>query len=164
MPPPPPAANLVSGMPAQPLTRSDGSRSVRRDRKPGAGTDDVSLNGKRAAITGAASGIGLECARMLLDAGATVALVDRNEPLLMELAEEFGEKAHPVVTDLLEPASVSRMMPQILERLGGLDIFHANAGAYVGGDVSEGDPDVWDKVLNLNINAHSALFVPFFPT
>ncbi|MCQ8205312.1 SDR family NAD(P)-dependent oxidoreductase, partial [Vibrio parahaemolyticus] len=33
------------------------------------------------------------------------------------------------------------------------DIFHANAGAYIGGPVAEGDPDVWDKVLNLNINA-----------
>ena len=45
------------------------------------------------------------------------------------------------------------MAPQILEKAGGLDIFHANAGAYVGGDVVEGDPDVWDRVLNLNINA-----------
>jgi ribitol 2-dehydrogenase len=45
------------------------------------------------------------------------------------------------------------MAPQILEQAGGLDIFHANAGAYIGGDVVEGDPDVWDRVLNLNVNA-----------
>ena len=36
---------------------------------------------------------------------------------------------------------------------GGLDIFHANAGAYVGGDVVSGDPDAWDRMLNLNVNA-----------
>ena len=113
----------------------------------------ISLEGKRAAITGAASGIGLECARMLLNAGATVALVDRNEQRLKELAADLGDRAHAVITDLLDPSSVSQMMPQILDRLGGLDILHANAGAYVGGDLSEGDPDDWDRMLNLNINA-----------
>jgi ribitol 2-dehydrogenase len=45
------------------------------------------------------------------------------------------------------------MMPRILEACGRLDIFHANAGAYVGGSVLEGDPDSWDRMLNLNINA-----------
>ena len=45
------------------------------------------------------------------------------------------------------------MMPQILEKAGGLDIFHANAGSYIGGEVVEGDPDAWDRMLNLNINA-----------
>ena len=113
----------------------------------------ISLEGKHAAITGAASGIGLECARVLLNSGASVALVDRNEARLNELVEELGERALAVATDLLDPESVSRMMPQILDRFGGLDIFHANAGAYVGGNVAEGDPDEWDRVLNLNINA-----------
>ena len=45
------------------------------------------------------------------------------------------------------------MVPTILEKAGQLDIFHANAGAYVGGEVLNGDPDVWDRMLNLNINA-----------
>ena len=34
-----------------------------------------------------------------------------------------------------------------------MDIFHANAGAYVGGPAAEGDPDAWDRMLNLNVNA-----------
>ena len=45
------------------------------------------------------------------------------------------------------------MLPAILERAGQLDIFHANAGAYIGGEVVEGDPDAWDRMLNLNVNA-----------
>lgn len=45
------------------------------------------------------------------------------------------------------------MLPRIVQVAGGLDIFHANAGAYVGGDVVAGDPDEWDRVLNLNVNA-----------
>lgn len=111
------------------------------------------LEGQVAAITGAASGIGLECAKTMLEAGATVVLVDRAEDKLRELCSQLGSEAIPVVIDLLDNKSVSSMMPQILDKTGKLDIFHANAGAYVGGDVVDGDPDSWDIVLNLNINA-----------
>ncbi|WGD29157.1 SDR family oxidoreductase [Ancylobacter sp. WKF20] len=111
------------------------------------------LQGKVAAITGAASGIGLECAHAMIEEGASVALVDRAADALESICAELGPKAVPVVVDLLDPVSVATMLPQILDRCGPLDIFHANAGAYIGGDVVEGDPDVWDRVLNLNVNA-----------
>ncbi|MGO4669710.1 SDR family oxidoreductase [Bosea sp. 2YAB26] len=111
------------------------------------------LAGKVAAITGAASGIGLACAKRLLAAGARVVLVDRDSEALGRVTESLGAEAIPLVVDLADPASVSGMMSQILERAGELDIFHANAGAYVGGSVSEGDPDAWDRMLHLNINA-----------
>jgi ribitol 2-dehydrogenase len=111
------------------------------------------LSGKIAAVTGAASGIGLECARHMLAAGATVVLVDRAEATLNTLCAELGPKAIPLVIDLMQPASVASMMSEILEKAGQLDIFHANAGAYVGGEVATGDPDAWDRMLNLNINA-----------
>ena len=45
------------------------------------------------------------------------------------------------------------MLPQILDQTGRLDAFHANAGSYVAGDVLEGDPDAWDRMLGLNVNA-----------
>lgn len=111
------------------------------------------LNGKVAAITGAASGIGLECARRLLQAGASVVLIDRAADRLDSLCAELGPKAHPLVVDLMDGEQTSSMLPRIVDLAGGLDIFHANAGAYIGGPVAEGDPDVWDKVLNLNVNA-----------
>ena len=111
------------------------------------------MSGKVAAITGAASGIGLECARALLAAGARVVLIDRAADRLAEVCAELGPEAIPVVIDLTDPKSVASMLPQILEKAGGLDIFHANAGSYVGGEVIDGDPDAWDRMLNLNINA-----------
>ncbi|WP_029988460.1 MULTISPECIES: SDR family oxidoreductase [unclassified Serratia (in: enterobacteria)] len=114
---------------------------------------NFSLKGKVAAITGAASGIGLECARIFLQAGAKVVLIDRDQEKLQRLTDELGDNAFPLVVDLLNPQQVSGMLPGILAAAGRLDIFHANAGAYIGGPVAEGDPDVWDRVLNLNINA-----------
>ena len=111
------------------------------------------LHGKVAAVTGAASGIGLACARAMLDAGAKVVLIDRAADRLQALAGELGPDAIPLVIDLTVPESVAGMMPQILAAAGKLDIFHANAGTYVGGDVLEADPDAWDRVLNLNVNA-----------
>ncbi|WP_137279494.1 SDR family oxidoreductase [Pseudomonas rhizoryzae] len=111
------------------------------------------LSQKVAAITGGASGIGLACAKEMLAAGAQVALVDRSRENLEKVCAELGPDAFPVVIDLLDPASVKTMLPQILDRFGRLDIFHANAGAYIGGEVVEGNPDQWDFMLNLNINA-----------
>lgn len=111
------------------------------------------MKDKVAAITGAASGIGLECAKILLEEGATVVLIDRAEDRLRELCAELGPKALPLVVNLLDGAQVSAILPRILELAGRLDIFHANAGAYIGGPVVEGDPDAWDRMLNLNINA-----------
>lgn len=111
------------------------------------------LSGKVVAITGAASGIGLACARACIDEGATVALVDRDGTALDAACKDMGAAAIPIVTDLLDKTSVAEMLPQILDRAGRLDVFHANAGAYVGGDVLEADPDAWDHVLTLNVNA-----------
>ena len=111
------------------------------------------MKGKIAAITGAASGIGLECAKTLIAEGAKVVLVDRAQDRLEQLCRELGPNALPLVVDLLKPSDVSGMMARILDIAGGLDVFHANAGAYIGGPVAEGDPDAWDRMLNLNINA-----------
>lgn len=111
------------------------------------------LSGKIAAITGAASGIGLACAKRLIAAGVRVVLVDRDGEALARVCGPLGRAAIPLVVDLTDAASVAGMLPQILGKAGSLDIFHANAGAYVGGPVAEGDPDAWDRMLNLNVNA-----------
>ncbi|AUG51780.1 SDR family oxidoreductase [Thalassospira marina] len=111
------------------------------------------LNAKTAAITGAASGIGLECARNLLEAGCRVVLIDRAEDRLNQICAELGPNAMPMVVDLMDNQAVDGILDGIIAKVGHLDIFHANAGAYVGGKVAEGDPDEWDRVLNLNINA-----------
>jgi ribitol 2-dehydrogenase len=89
----------------------------------------------------------------MLEKGATVFLVDRAEERLHAVCRELGSEAIPLVVDVTRPDEVAAMADRIVARAGRIDIFHANAGSYVGGDVVEGDPDAWDRMLNLNINA-----------
>ena len=111
------------------------------------------LRGKTAAVTGAASGIGLACARALLAEGAQVVLIDRVGDKLESLCQELGVHAHPLKVDLLDPVQNSGLGAGIEALVGPLDICHANAGSYVGGAVAEGNPDEWDRMLNLNVSA-----------
>jgi ribitol 2-dehydrogenase len=109
------------------------------------------LAGKTAAVTGSASGIGLASAEAMLAAGAKVVLVDRDEKALEEICGRHGN-AIPLVFDLLNSEECKTLMPRLLDRLGHLDIFHANAGSYIGGDLVDADTDAMDRMLNLNIN------------
>ncbi|MDP8079273.1 SDR family oxidoreductase [Phocoenobacter skyensis] len=112
-----------------------------------------SMQGKNVAITGAASGIGLACATILIEEGAKVVLIDRAKEQLQKICDDLGDNAFPLAIDLFDGPKVSTMLPKIEELVGGpLDAFHANVGAYIGGAAAEGNPDEWDRMLNLNIN------------
>jgi ribitol 2-dehydrogenase len=110
------------------------------------------LAGKVAAVTGAASGIGLASAEAMLAMGARVVIADRDEAALKKLGAKHGEAMIPLVIDLLDPKDCATLVPKTLERAGRLDILHANAGIYVGGDLIEADNAAIDRMLNLNIN------------
>jgi len=110
------------------------------------------LEGHVAAVTGAASGIGLASAEALVAAGARVVLIDRDEAALAAACGRLGDAAMPLVIDLLDAKACASMMPAILEKTGRLDIFHANAGTYVGGDLVDADTAAIDRMLNLNVN------------
>jgi ribitol 2-dehydrogenase len=110
------------------------------------------LKGKVAAVTGAASGIGLACAEAMLAAGARVVLVDRDAAALGAVCSRLGTAAMPLLVDLLDAAACAALMPRILETAGQIDIFHANAGSYVGGDLVDADTAAIDRMLNLNVN------------
>lgn len=111
-----------------------------------------SLEGKVAAVTGGASGIGLASVEAMLAIGARVVVVDRDESALAALQTKHGDKLIPLVIDLLDAESCATLMPQILAKAGQLDIFHANAGLYVGGDLVDADVHAIDRMMNLNVN------------
>ncbi|QHE77230.1 SDR family oxidoreductase [Hydrogenophaga sp. PBL-H3] len=110
------------------------------------------LNGQVAAVTGAASGIGFASAQAMLSAGAHVVLIDRDAQALAKACDTLGPTALPLVLDLLDPAQCATMPERILGLAGRLDVFHANAGLYVGGDLIDATDDAIDRMLNLNVN------------
>ncbi len=112
-----------------------------------------SMEGKVAAVTGAASGIGLSTAEALLAAGARVVMVDRDEKALAALTRKLGDNAIPQITDLLDTDSCDAMVPEILEKTGQIDILMCNAGSYIGGNLVDTNPAAIDRMLNLNVNA-----------
>lgn len=111
------------------------------------------LTGKVAAVTGAASGIGLASSEALIEAGARVVLVDRDAKALEAVCSRLGDGAIPLVIDLLDSKSCASLLDGVLSKAGQLDILHANAGTYIGGDLVDTDLDTIDRMLNLNVNA-----------
>lgn len=109
------------------------------------------FDGQVAAITGAASGIGRASAEALLAGGARVVLVDRDAAGLAAMQAEHGDAVIPLQLDLLDAAQSRTLVPQVLALAGRLDILHANAGLYIGGDLVDADTDAIDRMLQLNV-------------
>lgn len=111
------------------------------------------LKGKNAAITGGASGIGLATAEAMIEAGAKVVMIDRDTEAMEAIRKKHGDAAIPLEVDLLDHADCKSILDGVLSKVDHLDIFHANAGTYLGGDLAETDIDAIDRMLSLNVTA-----------
>jgi ribitol 2-dehydrogenase len=112
----------------------------------------ASVAGKVMIVTGASSGIGRAAARRFAAEGARLALVARSADKLAALAKELGGDTLAISADLSQAADVERVVAEAEAHFGRIDILFANAGSYVTGDVAEGDPDEWDRVIGVNVN------------
>ena len=65
---------------------------------------------------------------------------------------KHGAKAIPLVIDLVDREGCASLLGGVLDKAGQLDILHANAGTYIGGDLIEAELDSIDLMLNLNVN------------
>jgi len=115
-----------------------------------------SLEGKVAMITGAASGIGLATAKRLAEMGASIALVDINEPKGKEVAEEIkslGRKAKFFRCDVTSNSDCKKTTEEVYQEFGKIDILFNNAGVTKRKNVVELSEEEWDLVLNVNLKA-----------
>jgi len=97
-----------------------------------------------AVVTGGASGIGAAIAARLHDAGAQVAVLDRDP--------SGADERHAAFTaDVSDRASVEAAIAQVAERFGRIDIVVNNAGIGAQGDVAANDDDEWARVLSVNV-------------
>jgi meso-butanediol dehydrogenase/(S,S)-butanediol dehydrogenase/diacetyl reductase len=113
------------------------------------------LEGRRALITGAAGGIGSAVARTFIDAGATVALIDRDAPGLERIAQSLStaHSIRPVAirADVTRSADVKRAVGSATRRLGGLDIVVTAAGVTSKGDLATTDLKTWRRLIDINL-------------
>ena len=111
------------------------------------------LDGKRAVITGAASGIGEATARLFVAEGASVVLADTDETRGKRIAGELGERARFAATDVSREHDVDRAVATCVEVFGGLDVMFNNAGVpgSTGGGIAEIDVATWDRTIAVHL-------------
>jgi len=114
------------------------------------------FNNKISIVTGAAQGIGETVARGLAQQGSVVVLVDLNgdklTPLLNELKSN-GHKALAVTMDVSKLADLDKLVEQVIETYGHIDILVNCAGICPLTDLAEITEDEWDQVLSVNLKA-----------
>ena len=110
------------------------------------------LSGKVVIVTGASSGIGAATARALGRLGCKLTLAARSADKLRALAEELGPAALDLPTDVTSGADVERMVAKTVEQFGRADVLFANAGLYIAGQVADGDPDAWARLMDVNVD------------
>jgi ribitol 2-dehydrogenase len=80
-----------------------------------------------------------------------VTLTARSADKLAALAEELGPAALAVPGDVTHKADVEDMVERTVAAFGGVDVLLANAGIYIPGNIYEGNPDEWAKLIDTNV-------------
>ncbi|HEX2418335.1 MAG TPA: SDR family oxidoreductase [Micromonosporaceae bacterium] len=102
-------------------------------------------------ITGAARGIGAHTARLLATKGHRVSLVGLEPERLAKLAADLRGQHCWFEADVTDSASLRTAVANTVERFGGIDTVVANAGIANYGTVRIADPEVFAKVIDINL-------------
>src|SRR3954454_1226039 len=130
------------------------------------GSPNNSLNGKIALITGASKGLGKAMALALSEAGATIALVSRDEAKLQAVkreVEESGGKAELFIADVKDEQQVERLEAEVSKRLGKIQILVNNAGVNLRKNLIDFSLSEWQSVLDTNLTSVFLMCRKFVP-
>jgi NAD(P)-dependent dehydrogenase (short-subunit alcohol dehydrogenase family) len=118
------------------------------------------IKGKKVLITGASSGIGLETALKVGEAGGEVLLVSRTREKLEEVASQvadLGGTAHVHPADLSDLEDIDRLAKEVLEEHGGVDVLINNAGRSIRRSVAASYDRFHDYERTMQLNYFGAL-------
>ncbi|MBJ6128539.1 SDR family NAD(P)-dependent oxidoreductase [Microvirga splendida] len=111
------------------------------------------FKGRKAIVTGGASGIGLGVSARLALEGAQVAVWDLSEDALARARDSFGASVTTIRINITDPQAVESAREETLEALGGIDILVASAGITgPNTTVAEYPVDAWRQVIDVNLN------------
>jgi NAD(P)-dependent dehydrogenase (short-subunit alcohol dehydrogenase family) len=115
--------------------------------------------GLRTVVTGAASGLGLAMAEVMVEGGARVTLADLDAEGLDHVARRLGSGVRTAQVDVSDSVGVQRLFDDVVEAQGGVDVAFANAGISLEpgvvderGGLENLDRGAWDTVLGVNLN------------
>jgi NAD(P)-dependent dehydrogenase (short-subunit alcohol dehydrogenase family) len=115
----------------------------------------LGLRGRVCVVTGAASGIGLATASVLRSLGAVVASVDLEPAADCDLVLQG---------DVADEADVERVVGEVVQQFGRLDVLVNNAGIAGVGDLAETTPELWDRVMRVNVRSVFLMSRAVMPT
>jgi len=122
------------------------------------------LEGKRAIVTGGASGFGAGIARRFAEEGARVIVADLNGDAARALAAELGDEALAVKVDVASAADVTALAETANRLLGGVDIIVNNAGVgHTPQPLDELSDEMFDRIANVNMRSIYLMSKAFVP-
>ncbi len=119
------------------------------------------LQGKVALVTGSCAGIGFACAESLKEQGAVVYGADLS-PEIIEAMDSIGANGRQL--NLTDEAELSKLILEIIETHGGLDVVVSNVGIFTAGQYLEDlEQSNWDKAMAVNLTSHQILMRHVIP-
>ena len=112
----------------------------------------LDFNGRHAAISGGATGLGYAIAHRLIQSGGSVSLWDLDEKKAASAAETLGAKAHAIAVDVSQQASVATAIKMTLAQAGRIDAL-VNSAGITGPNTTVWDYPLneWHKVIDINL-------------
>ena len=112
---------------------------------------DLGIQGKKAAVAAASTGLGFGCAKALIEDGVQVAVCSRSQERIKEAAAELGPGAVPIVADMSTEDGARSFVEQAIQEMGQVDILVANAGGPPPGSPTTTSIDGYREAIDLNL-------------